>query len=190
MIFTAFDCETTSLVSPHLVELGAVLVELTDGVAVERASVSLIVRLDGYVIPIDAAAVHGISTELAAACGVPLVVAVSALTNLWALGETRVAHNLEFDDRVIDAAMTSLGRASSLARPPGVCTKELAAPILDLSPTERMVQFGHGGKPKSPSLVEAYRHFFGEDPPDHHSAIADARAAAKIYVAILEHGEK
>jgi DNA polymerase III subunit epsilon len=184
MIFVAFDTETDSLVDPHLVEVGAVLVD--DGV--ERAAISLIVRPDRFLIPDAAAEVHGITTAIARACGVPLIIAVSALTNLWATAEVRVAHNLEFDDRVIDGAIVSLKRQSTLARPPGVCTKELATPILDLPPTERMVQFGHGDKPKSPSLKEAYRHFFGEDPPGHHSALADARAAARVYLEILKLG--
>ncbi len=186
--FVAFDTETDGINNPRLVELGAVLVDLADdSVATERASISLIVRPDGYEIPAGATAVHGITTELAIRIGVPLVVAISVLTNLWAVAEVRVAHNLEFDDRVLDGALASLGRASTLRRPPGICTKDLAAPILNLPPTARMIQFGHGDKPKSPSLAEAYRHFFGEDPPNAHSALADARAAARVYAAILKH---
>ncbi len=191
MIFVAFDTETDGINNPRLVELGAVLVDLSDdGTTTERASISLVVRPDGYEIPAGAAAVHGISTELALAIGVPLVVAVSVLTNLWAVAEVRVAHNLEFDDRVLDGALATLGRASTLRRPPGICTKDLAAPILNLPPTNRMVQFGHGDKPKSPSLAEAYRRFFGEDPPNAHSALADARACARVYVAILKYNKE
>lgn len=190
MLICSFDCETTSLRDPRLVEIGAVLVDLVDGVATERASVSLLVRPDGYEIPADATRIHGITTEVALACGIPLVVAISALTNLWSLAGYRMAHNLEFDDRVIDVALASLGRSSSLQRPPGICTKDLAAPLVGLPPTERMIQFGHGDKPKSPSLAEAYRFFFGEDVVGAHSALADARACARIYVAIVNMGER
>lgn len=185
-LILCFDCETDGINNPRLVELGAVLVELADGVAIERASVSLVVRPDGWEIPDAATRVHGVTTATALGCGVPLVVAVSVLTNLWALADVRVAHNLEFDDRVISNALASLGRASSLARPPGVCTKDLAAPILDLPPTERMVQFGHGDKPKSPSLHECHMHFFNEPVPGAHSALADARACAKIYLELIK----
>jgi DNA polymerase-3 subunit epsilon len=189
MIFLAFDTETDGIHDPRLVELGAVLIEDHPDGPRERACVSLIVRPDGYEIPDAAARVHGISTATALACGVPLVVAVSALTNLWAAASVRVAYNLEFDDRVIDNALRALSRASTLAKPPGLCTKELAAPILDLPPTERMRQFGHGDKPKSPSLRECYQHFFGEDVPGAHSALADARACARVYLEILRLGD-
>src|SRR5690349_15738635 len=114
MLICAFDTETTGIDNPRLVELGAALIELTPEGPRERASVSLIVRPAGYEIPPEAERVHGISTAAALRCGVPLIVAVSALTNLWAAAETRVAHNLEYDDRVIDAALAALGRASSL----------------------------------------------------------------------------
>ncbi len=135
MIWLSFDTETTGIDAPRLVELGAVLMEDER----ERACVSLIVRPGDYdEIPEAAARVHGITTVTALACGVPLIVAIYALTNLWAAAWVRVAHNLEFDDKVIAAAMASLGRISTLPRPPGVCTKELAAPILNLPPTERL----------------------------------------------------
>lgn len=181
MFFIAFDCETTGIDDPRLVELGAVLMEDDR----ERASVSLIVRPDGFEVPEAATKVHGISHVAALAAGVPLVIAVAVLTNLWACATERVAHNLEFDDKVIDGEIRRLGRASTLARPPGRCTADLSAPILNLPPTERMLAAGFD-KPKRPSLREAYRHFFNEDPPNAHSALADARAAARVYLAILE----
>lgn len=181
MIWLAFDTETSELDRPMLVEVGAVLMEDDR----ERAAVSLIVRPDGWRISPGAARVHGITQEYASALGVPLVVAVSALTNLWANAEFRVAHNLEFDEKVVALACGHLGRTSSLPAPPGRCTMQLAAPILALPPTERMIAAGYGDKPKSPSLAECCRHFFGEEPAGHHSALADARSAARVYLAML-----
>ncbi len=181
MIFLAFDTETTGINNPRLVKLGAVLIEITDDGPREHSLVSLIVRPSGYEIPEEAARVHGISTEMALAVGVPLTVAISALTHLWANAELRVAHNLEFDDKVVDGAMYALGRASTLPRPPGVCTKELAAPVLNLPPTARMLAAGYD-KPKPPSLAECYRFLFNEELPGAHGALADARACARVYL--------
>lgn len=144
----------------------------------------MIVRPDGWVVPEAAARVHGISHVMALACGVPLIVAVSALTNLWSCASVRVAHNLEFDDKVIRGAIRHLGRESTVEWPRGECTKNLAAPVLNLPPTKRMIETGFL-KPKSPSLRETYRFFFEEDPPGHHSALADARACARIYLELL-----
>jgi DNA polymerase-3 subunit epsilon len=120
------------------------------------------------------------------AAGVPLLIAVSALTNLWACAAVRVAHNLEFDEKVIRRAISRLGRESTVAWPPAECTKELAAPIVNLPPTERMVRAGYGDKPKAPSLRECYQHFFKEEVPQAHSALADTRACARVYLKILE----
>lgn len=182
MIRCFFDTETNGINDPDLVEVGAVLMEDDR----ERASLSLIVQPDGWEIPAEVAKIHGIEDAAAHALGVPLVIAIAALTNLWACAEVRVAHNLEFDEKVVRGAITRLGRESTVLWPPAICTKELAAPILNLPPTERMVRAGYGNKPKAPSLAECYRHFFGEDVPGAHGALADARACARVYLKILE----
>ena len=182
MLFCVFDCETTSIHDPDLVEIGAVLMEHDR----ERACLSLVVMPDGWVIPAEATAVHGISDADARAVGVPLVIAVAAVTNLWACAAVRVAHNLEFDEKVIRRAIARLGRESTVSWPPAECTKELAAPVLNLPPTERMIAAGYGGKPKAPSLRECYQHFFGQDVPGAHGALADARACARVYLKLLE----
>ena len=183
MIWLAFDTETTGIDEPDLVELGAVLMEDDR----ERACVSLVVRPDGWNVPDEAARVHGITHATAVATGVPLIVAVAALTNLWGLAALRVAHNLEFDDKVIRRAIARLPRGSNLPVPPSACTKELATPVLNLPPTERMLAAGYN-KPKPPTLTEAYRFFFGEPPTGAHSALADARACARVYLKLLEMG--
>lgn len=176
-----FDFETNGLIDPLPVELGAVLVHKT----VELAVVSLVIRPDGWVVSSGAEKVHGVSTEAALSCGVPLIVAMSALTNLWSLAELRVAHNLEFDDKVADRAFQLLGRGSTLKRPPGACTAELATPVLNLPPTVKMLAAGFD-KPKRPSLKECYQHFFGESVPGAHGALADARACARVYMKLTE----
>lgn len=188
MPICVFDTETDGLADPiRLVEVGALLLD-DDGI--ERAAISLIVRPDGWAIPDGAARVHGITTAMAFTYGVPLIVAISALTNLWAMATVRVAHNLEFDEKVIATAIASLGRSSTLRCPPGVCTKELAAPVLNLPPTERMIAAGYGQKPKSPSLKECVKHFFDEDQViGAHSALADARACARVYLALKAAGK-
>src|SRR5216684_491806 len=178
MAIVAFDTETNGLNDPiRLVELGAVLI---DDEGIERAAISLIIRPDGWTIPEGAARVHGITTEMACVLGVPLVVAIAALTNLWSVATLRIAHNLEFDEKVIATAITSIGRTSTLQWPKAICTKELAAPVLNLPPTERMIAAGYN-KPKPPSLKECYQHFFKEDVPGAHGALADARACARVY---------
>jgi DNA polymerase III subunit epsilon len=182
MSICAFDTETNGLDDViRLVEIGAVLI---DDNGIERASISLIIRPDGWSIPENVSRIHGITTEIAVQFGVPLVVGIASLTNLWSVASVRVAHNLSFDEKVIATAIASIGRASMLTWPPAACTKELAAPVLNLPPTEKMLAAGYN-KPKPPSLKECYQHFFHEDVPGAHGALADARACARVYRALI-----
>jgi len=182
-----YDTETTSLVhqhlppddpsQPHLVQLGLIL--LDDGI--ERASAELIVKPDGYTIPPQATAVHGISTELAAACGVPLLTALSVFCKLREAASEIVAYNLAFDELVMDAAIARSGRWPSHPGPAKrSCAMLLAAPIVNLPPSPRMLAAGMDG-PKPPSLAEAHRFFFGKGFDGAHGALADARACARVY---------
>lgn len=182
-LIAAWDTETTGLDDPELVEVGVVLLDDRDDWR-ERACVSLIVRPSRAIEP-GAVAAHGITDEVAAACGVPLVVAVAAMSNLFAAAQVRVAHNAEFDERVIARAVASLGRSSTVRWPPLACTKDLATPILDLPPTARMLAAGYD-KPKPPSLTEAHVHFYGVEFDGAHGALADARAVGRVFRAIRE----
>lgn len=184
-----FDTETTGLVQfslphdhpsqPHLVQLGCVLTE-DDGTI--RATLDLIVRPSGYVIPRTASDIHGITTEIAERCGVPLVLAVSALMNLGVRADRIVAHNLPFDERVMTTAIQRTGRQPTLQLPTQrACTLEMAEPILKIPATAKMVAAGYGHKFKKPNLGECYEYFFGEKLQGAHSAIIDAQACAKIY---------
>jgi len=193
-LILVYDTETTDLwkknvpldheTQPHLVELAAVLCE-EDGA--ERASFNLIVRPDGYDIPEFASNIHGITTQIAAASGVPLVVAISALTHLWSCSDLVVCHNYEFDAKIIDIAIARLGREPTNRRPPGRCTMRLATPVLNLPPTEKMIAKGMRG-PKRPSLMEAHVALVGEPFSGAHRAIDDARAAARVFFRLKELG--
>lgn len=187
-----YDTETSGLVQnklphdhplqPNLVQLGMVLVGHNEK---EYATVEVIVRPEGYTIPDQAAAVHGITTEVATAVGVPLIVAVALFSNLRKLAKRVVAHNLPFDERVMMTAFHRCGRLDE--SPPDqqrTCTMDLATPVLNLSPTAKMLAAGYD-KPKPPSLKECHLHFFREELVGAHGALVDARACARVYFEIM-----
>jgi DNA polymerase III subunit epsilon len=187
MLICAYDSETTGLVAPiRLVQLAALLLDSTDGR--ELAHFSFIVKPEGFIIPEAAAKVHGVTTEVALRVGVPLVVAISALTHLWSVADVRVAHNAEYDDRVINGEIDRLGRTSTVRRPPGLCTKKLSEPILRLPPTEKMVAAGFGHKHKPPNLAECVDHLFNEKMIDAHTALADTRYCGRVLLELLNRG--
>lgn len=192
-----FDTETTGLPDfkapsdaehqPHIVQLAASLVEEDTRRSV--ASIDLIVQPDCWTIPDDVAAIHGITTERALAQGVPEGFAVEALLRLWHLCERRVAHNEQFDARILrigfkrhaDETLADEWKAGAAE-----CTARMATPICNLPPTAKMVA-ANLNKPKTPNLGEAYRHFFGEDFADAHSARADVNACIAVYFAVQDH---
>jgi DNA polymerase-3 subunit epsilon len=185
------DTETTGLVNsqqpaehesqPYLVQLGAIL--MTD-VGSEVSSAELVIRPEGWNVPEGAARVHGITSGIANMIGVPLLTAMSVYTQLRANAEELVAYNLPFDETILAAAIHRTGRKPSHPGPKKqTCCMAMATPILALPPTARMKAAGFD-KYKPPNLTEAYMFFFGEKFSGAHSALADCRAAARIYFEI------
>lgn len=175
---------------PHIVQLAACLVDLDLRKTI--ASMDVIVRPDGWTIPTEGAAIHGITTEHALDVGIPEAQAVDMFMSLWR-GRTRIAHNESFDARILRIALKRHvdPRDTNLAIPPSdewkasraECTQLLSTPILKLPPTEKMKaakRFHH----KSANLSEAYLHFTGRELQNAHSAMADVQACMEVYFAI------
>lgn len=186
------DTETTGLVQfslphdhpaqPHLVQLGCILTEL-DGTI--RSTIDLIVRPNGYAIPEQATETHGISTELAERCGVPLTIAAATFVHLRSLASVIVAHNLPFDERVMQTAIYRTGKTVTVNSPSTrACTMEMAENVVRMPATDRMRAAGRGHQFKKPNLGECYKHFFREELANAHSALADVTACMKIYFAM------
>lgn len=186
-----FDVETTGFPlwkqpsahpdQPHLVQLAA---ELCDSTGAVLESMNVIIRPDGWTIPEQVAAIHGISTERALAEGIPEVDAVIKFHVLAGRAALRVAHNISFDDRIMRIAMVRAGLAREvierLEAGPSACTLKLADAIMKLPPTEKMLAAGFT-KSKPPNLAEAVRYFLNEPHDKAHDAMADVIACRRIY---------
>ena len=173
---------------PHLVQVGALLVDPESRQIL--STLDVIVRPDGWLIPDDVAAVHGITTERADALGVPESLALEMLLALHERSDLRVAHNESFDMRMVRIAIKRSfdlpdAAADAWKAAPAACTQRLATPILKLPPTDRMRAVGRSHY-KSANLAEAHRHFFGGDFDGAHSALADAQACMRVYFAIQD----
>lgn len=189
-----FDTETTGLPirdagvsheeQPGLVQFAALL---HDGGGREVASASLIVDSGRYVSA-AASEIHGITPDIVSSVGVPEKAAVGLFYRLVNQCDVIVAHNVDFDLLMMNIAASRakimLPSGGKLVR----CTMRESAPILNLPPTERMKEYGHGDKPKAPRLEEAYRHFFGEELTGAHDALVDVRACARIYYELVARG--
>lgn len=190
-----FDTETSGLPlfdqpsehqdQPHIVQLGARLVDIDSRRAI--STLDVVIRPDGWTIPDEVAAVHGITTEHAIAVGVSESMALGMLLELWSRAEFRVAHNEQFDARIVRIALHRFDEAELDAWKAGAaeCTARLATPIMKLPPTERMRQAGRN-HPKTPNLGEAFRFFTGREHEGAHSALVDVDACMAVWFAIKD----
>ncbi len=192
-----YDTETTGLPlfgepsedprQPHIVQLAAQLVDLDT--KAQLAGFDVIVRPDGWTIPDDVAAVHGITTERALQRGVSESMALGMLLELWREAEprTRIAHNETFDARIVRIALVRYedqGLADRWKAAPAQCTATMTTPLCKLPPTAKMLAAGRKHF-KTPNLGEAYRHFTGNDLANAHTAGADVDACRVVYFAAV-----
>lgn len=190
-----YDTETTGIPDfkapsesehqPHLVQVAALLTTSTGKVV---SSIDLTVAADGWDIPAETSELHGVTTERSREVGVPEPVAVQTFLALWRRASKRVAHNEQFDARIMRIALmryTSTEIADEFKAGAAECTARMATPIVNLPPSDKMKAKGMNF-PKTPNLGEAYRHFFGIEFANAHTALADAQACAAIYWAIKD----
>ncbi|MGZ9893064.1 3'-5' exonuclease [Bordetella bronchiseptica] len=191
-----YDTETTGLPlfgepsedprQPHIVQLAAALVDLDTRDTI--ASLDLVVRPDGWVIPDEVTAVHGITTEHAAAVGVPESLALSLFLELWA-GRPRIGNNEQFDARIIRIAQHRAGELEpdldAWKAGKTECTAKMATPIVKCPPTPKMIAAGRNHY-KTANLGEAVLFFTGKPLENAHSAMADVRGCMDVYFAIQD----
>jgi len=184
MIRVYFDTETTGFANsgtlaeqPHIVQLAAILVDDEEG---ELASMNTIIKPTGWEVGSGAAAVHGISTEKASRFGIPILTAMAMFSNLCRVAEQVVAHNINFDRKLVGFEVDRLDRENILETKPQFCTMDATTNICK-------IRNKRGGY-KWPKLSEAHIHFFGEDFTGAHDALADVRACARIHKHLIEQG--
>lgn len=192
MSVLVFDCETTGKaifhlpagdrLQPHLVQVGAILCDETFKV---RAEMNMIVRPEGFTIPDDAAAIHGITQPIAEKYGLPRECVLYAFTEMASRADILVAHNLDFDFLVMctfSIRCTDVVNRFTHYRDNSFCTMKAMTPICQLP--------GNYGDYKWPKLQEAHKHAFGIEFDGAHDAMADVRACLRIYRWIKEQTPK
>lgn len=191
-----YDTETTGIPlfgepsedprQPHIVQLGAVLVDMDTRETI--SSMDVIVRPTGWTIPDDVAAIHGITTEKATEVGIDEVIVLEMFLNLWS-ARTRIGHNEAFDARIIRIAQHRFGhpetRMDAWKEGPAVCTARRSTPIVKCPPTAKMKAAGRFHY-KTPTLAEAHQHFLGRPLENAHSAMADVLGCMAVYFAIQD----
>jgi DNA polymerase-3 subunit epsilon len=172
---------------PHLVQVAAALVHMPTRQIVD--SMNVIVKPDGWEIPDEVAAIHGITQAIALERGIPEADAVAQLVALWRRAEGKFGHNESFDRRLVRIALKRFVGAEIADEWKAAsfnCTCFLATPIMNMAPTERMKAAGFGGKPKKPKLTEAHQFFVGRPLDGAHDAMNDVHGCLAVYFAIQD----
>jgi DNA polymerase-3 subunit epsilon len=196
MIIMAFDTETTGIplwklpsddpAQPHLVSLAFILHNTDDGSTLREQH--WIVRPDGWTIPDEVVAIHGITTEYAEEQGVPLEDVVNIFATACAAAGQRVAFGAPFDTRVLRIAMICAGWSRQgidnfFAIYPVECVMTAAGPLCRLTSTDAMMATNRRTF-KAPKLGEAYEALCGKTIEGAHSALVDTRAALEVWLEI------
>jgi len=178
-----FDTETTGLPRdwnaplnartlanwPRMVQLAWIL---CDDAGNELASACRIIRPQGYVIPPEAARVHGITTERALAEGIALAEALDEVLPHVEQATFAVAHNIAFDEKILGAEFLRLGRTTPFLKKPMHCTMKESTQYCALPGL-----YGF----KYPNLTELHRKLFQKAFEGAHDAYADVRACKAAY---------
>lgn len=188
-----FDTETTGLplfkqpsgdpAQPHLVDIAALLYDDMGNLV---DSFEAIIKPDGWVISEEAAAIHGITHEMAMELGIPEADALEGFLAIHSRADLRVAHNCSFDDRILRIALKRYRddtQAEAFKAGPSYCTCKHSRDIVCIPPTAKMTRAGFT-KFKNPNLAEAYEFFTGEKLEGAHRARPDAEGCARVYFAI------
>jgi len=182
-----FDTETTGLpISweasaddvnnwPRIVEIAWLVL---DGHA-KKLYVRQVVRPEGFSVPKEIAAIHGISNEEALRVGSSLNYVMACFVKAIASADMVVAHNIGFDYPVVNCELIRLGIEYPLSEANHFCT---------MRSTVELCQISGGSGYKWPKLQELYRYLFGVNFSDAHSALADANATADCFIELNKRG--
>jgi DNA polymerase-3 subunit epsilon len=180
-VYLFFDTETTGVPRnwkapasdlanwPRVVQLAWVECD-ESGEVVAREQ--FIVKPEGFSIPPDAARVHGITTDRALREGAGLKQVLLAFSAAAKKSSGAVAHNLDFDEKVLGAEFARVQLDDPLPRLERLCTMRASTDHCQLPG-----RYGY----KWPTLEELYRHLFDETLQGAHDAAADALACARCF---------
>jgi DNA polymerase-3 subunit epsilon len=195
MIVCAFDTETTGLPlwsepsedprQPHLCQFTAVMFDDQSGEETEY--VDMIIKPDGWTIPAELTAIHGISQERALEEGVAEIDAARRFYKMALSAERVTGYNVDFDIRILRIAMKRAGlgdetldKFAAMLKAKKHDVMRLCTPVCKLPPTDKMMATGRKGF-KSPSLTEAVKIILKEDLGDAHDARVDVLATIRLY---------
>jgi DNA polymerase-3 subunit epsilon len=175
--FPAWQDPSDAPHQPHLVQIGAMLVDPATGNVVQ--SMDVVIKPDGWEIPEQASSVHGITTEMALELGIPEKEAIEQFLAMRS-NYPRVSFGKSFDHRLIRIATKRYCSQDQIdewgEKDDYSCAIALAKPFVQ-------VPNASGKGIKNPNLRQALEHFTGKTLEVGCSAMDEALACKDIYFA-------
>ena len=188
-----FDTETTGLPKdrrappsaienwPHIVQLSYILYDTTTR-TIEAGADHLVSLPLGVTLPPASTKIHGITPSLLRRKGVPLGDALSSFADAVGQADCLVAHNLEFDWKVIQSACCRVGLPDPFADrgKQRYCTMMNGRAICAIW----AVRPDGSRYIKYPKLQDLHKELFNEEPRNLHDAFADILVCLRCYLAM------
>ena len=187
-LYLFFDTETTGLPKnweapisdidnwPRIVQIAWILSSEEKG---RIESNDFIIKPEGFEIPEESSRVHGITTQKAYAEGIDLIEALTKFNLALQKSSCLVAHNMNFDEKVIGAEFLRKGIENDFFEKNRLCTMEKSTQYCKLPG-----RYGY----KWPSLSELHNILFGKDFEDAHNAAGDINATESCFWKLRELG--
>ena len=186
MMYVFFDTETSGLPRvwsapasdinnwPRLVQVAWVCCD-ADGQPTE--SHEYLIKPQGFKISKQAAELHGITTERALREGVELAPVLAELSDAVRSASTVVAHNLDFDLKVVQAEWIRADMKNAFARKQQCCTMKASTDYCRIPG-----KYGY----KWPKLEELHSKLLGRGFDGAHGAMADTQACMRCFFRLRE----
>lgn len=138
-----------------------------------------IIRPDGFVIPEEAARIHGISTERAMREGFELRTVMLEFASVIGRSEILVAHNLDFDEKIVGAEFIRTAIPHQMHYKQRFCTMKASTDICRLPGP-----YGY----KWPTLTELVQFLFQTNFEEAHQAGSDVAACVQCFFELKKRG--
>ena len=187
-MYLFFDTETTGLPkdfqAPHTdvenwnrcIQLASIITDRKGKILREFQA---IIKPIGFEISEGAERVHGISTERAKREGKDAKMIFHDFFSRVKAVDTIVAHNIDFDKKIMGAEFHRLGLPYMFDEKELICTMKSTADLVG-------IKTSHGNK--WPRLHELYSFLFDEEFENAHDAMADTKAMMKCFFELKNRG--
>lgn len=187
-MYLFFDTETTGLPKkwnapandlgnwPRLVQIAWILYDKNGKNVCDK---EYVIKPEGFEIPKESSDVHGITTDFALKRGRSLEKILREFSFSMSLSKYLIAHNMSFDEKIIEAEFIRKKIQKSLFEPQKICTKDISTNFCKIPGS-----YGY----KWPSLAELHMKLFGRGFDDAHDAMVDVEACAKCFFELKKIG--